>query len=661
MRLNSIHARILSGFAALILLQAGVAAAVWRAENHVDTAIAAATAADAGATQIVAARAALGAVRLRLSTFVASGSATDRLQVDAALVELQTEVGKLAGAGGAEQLAADIEALRTRLNAVFAALLSRRDNLARLTQGATDAENALWALSQAAAAAPERATVEAASSVLAGALHPLLFTQRYALSMDEQDARAAVAAIARVRRLLAGLPLDERSATPRLRRLAGIVAASMDALQPAIEALGASQAARNAQIAQLRTAADRAEQAIADMNTRLAGARAERRQDSDAARHVVRITVLAAAAASGLIGIALTLLVGRSIAQPIGRLAQAMRRLANGALDIDVPDRTRRDEIGGMAGAVQFFKDNLIRTDAMAAEQESRAAAAAAAQKALTNRTADRFEANVGHLIAALSSAAGKLEATARGMSDTASQTNGKASEVAVAAQSASTAVQTVAAAAEELTASIGEIGRQVEASSRITGQAVGDAQRTDAIVRKLAEGAETIGHVIGLITSIASQTNLLALNATIEAARAGEAGKGFAVVASEVKNLANQTTRATGEVGAQIAAIQAATGEAVAAVRGIAATIGEVSAIAGAIAAAVAQQSGATTQIARNVQATAQSAQRVTVTIGGVSEAAAQTGAAAGDVLAAAGDLSRQAAQLTSEVGSFIASVRAA
>jgi methyl-accepting chemotaxis protein len=218
-----------------------------------------------------------------------------------------------------------------------------------------------------------------------------------------------------------------------------------------------------------------------------------------------------------------------------------------------------------------------------------------------------------------------------------------------------------VAAAAEELAASIGEIGRQVTQSSKITGQAVVDAQRTDAIVRALAEGAEKIGHVVGLISTIAGQTNLLALNATIEAARAGDAGKGFAVVASEVKSLANQTAKATEEIGAQIAQIQAATKEAVAAIRNITGTIEQVSAISVSIAAAIEQQDAATAEIARNVQQTAQSAQSVTATISGVSQAANDTGAAAEQVLGAASGLSTQAEQLNDEVHRFVADVRAA
>ena len=221
--------------------------------------------------------------------------------------------------------------------------------------------------------------------------------------------------------------------------------------------------------------------------------------------------------------------------------------------------------------------------------------------------------------------------------------------------------MQAVAAAAEELSASIGEISRQVSQSSEITGQAVVDARRTDAIVRALAEGAERIGHVVGLIISIAGQTNLLALNATIEAARAGDAGKGFAVVASEVKSLAQQTAKATEEIGTQVGQIQSATKEAVEAIRVITGTIEEVSSIAVSIAAAVEEQGAATAEIARSVQQTAQSARDVTVNIGDVSQAATNTGTAADQVLDAATDLSRQAERLTSEVDGFITEVRAA
>ena len=294
-------------------------------------------------------------------------------------------------------------------------------------------------------------------------------------------------------------------------------------------------------------------------------------------------------------------------------------------------------------------------------EQKRMASEAAATQQAALNTTANAFEARVGNFIAILASGATELRTTAEAMSSNASHANKQASVVASAAEEASSGVETVAAAAEQLTASISEIGRQVIQSSRITGQAVIDAQRTDTIVRALAEGAEKIGQVVDLIANIAGQTNLLALNATIEAARAGDAGKGFAVVASEVKSLALQTAKATQEIGAQIGHIQSATAEAVQAIKGIGATIGEVSIIGTAIAAAVEEQGAATAEITRNVQHTARSTKDVTTNIAGVSQAANDTGETAGQVLGAATSLSQQAEQLTAEVRSFVAEIRAA
>jgi methyl-accepting chemotaxis protein len=350
----------------------------------------------------------------------------------------------------------------------------------------------------------------------------------------------------------------------------------------------------------------------------------------------------------------------RLISTPIRSMSVAMGKLAEHDLSTEIPGLGRGDEIGGMAAAVQVFKDSMITGDRLAAEQE--------AERAVKEKRAVRlsevvhnFEDKIHQMVRLLASGSTELEATAKAMTSTAAQTDHQAVTVAAAAEEASTGVQTVAAAAEELSASIGEISRQVHQSSKITGQAVTETQRTDTIVRALAEGADKIGKVMELIADIAGQTNLLALNATIEAARAGDAGKGFAVVASEVKSLATQTARATEEIGVQVSQIQAATKEAVGAIEGISTTIQEVSKIAASIAAAVEEQGAATAEIARNVQQTAQAAQDVTVNISGVSRASSETGAAAGQVLSAAGDLSNQAENLTAEVNTFLVDVRAA
>ena len=198
-------------------------------------------------------------------------------------------------------------------------------------------------------------------------------------------------------------------------------------------------------------------------------------------------------------------------------------------------------------------------------------------------------------MVGKVSSAATELQATAQSMTGTAGQATQHATSVAAAAEQASANVQTVAAASEELASSIAEISSQVAQSAKVAGKALEDARRTDAVVQALAEGAQKIGEVVGLINDIAGQTNLLALNATIEAARAGDAGKGFAVVASEVKNLATQTGKATDDIARQIAQIQTATKDAVVSIQGIGVTIGEISEIAAAIAAAVEEQGSAT------------------------------------------------------------------
>ena len=350
------------------------------------------------------------------------------------------------------------------------------------------------------------------------------------------------------------------------------------------------------------------------------------------------------------------------ITRPIRRLVDALRRMASGDADATIAGRERRDEVGAVGRAVEDIRALVSRKATEEAERQQIAEAAAASERQRTlHELADGFESAVGSIIATVSASAGALQVTAETMNATASRTTEQSVAVAAAAEEAASNVGTVAAAAEELGSSVQEIGRQIDGSASLARRAVEEAAQTAGLVQDLSTAATRIGDVVALITTIAGQTNLLALNATIEAARAGEAGRGFAVVAAEVKELANQTTRATHEIEEQIGRIQASTGHAVGAIRTISDRIGEISQVTTSIAAAVEEQGAATQEIVRNVAQAACGTSEVTQNITGVAHAAEQTGGATAQVLTSAADLAAQSDALNRQVGRFLATVRAA
>jgi methyl-accepting chemotaxis protein len=505
----------------------------------------------------------------------------------------------------------------------------------------------------------ELPAVEVAAKQVAGQ-YANVMTQvnTYALNFDAAVGNSAMARFKFVDIAVQAISADDERVAPKLKEIAGLLDEYRQAFAKLIENaksisdLGAEMAESAAAITQGSKV----------MKADLLADQQRLEKESDATVNDTEHMVMMLGIGGFVLGGLLAWMLGKGISRPMVAMCAAMRKLATGDFEIVLPGLGRRDELGEMAGAVEEFKLQAIakaERDAAAHAEQNRISSEA--RRAELIRFADDFEAAVGSIVSNVSASAEQLESAAGTLTRTTETTQHLSNQAAGASEKASSNMQSVATATEELSLSVGEIGRQVQESSRIADGAVKQAEQTDARIGKLSRAAQQIGDVVKLITAIAEQTNLLALNATIEAARAGDAGRGFAIVAAEVKSLSSQTAKATDEISSHISGMQDATQESVAAIKEIGSTIGQISNIASAIATAVSQQSSATQEIAQSVQSVAQGTQEVSTNITEVNRGATETGSASEEVLNSAQTLSSESARLRAELDRFMANIRAA
>jgi methyl-accepting chemotaxis protein len=630
----SLRKRIFGGFALVLALLAAMAAGALQNLASVGVEAARVSRDDAQTTAATDVALQVADAHALVTQYALSANLDDQRAAQASLERLDQTTAPDRGADAAG--GSDLQALATRyrgsVNASITEVEARRLGIEQFQAAETDLRTIISGMVELGDRETDPAVLLAIARVVATFGASDGAASRFIASRTPAEANAAGTALQELRSgvdALAGVASTNR----RIQRMIKGMAEPLDRFSKALQVVVAADerlrlatAERTAtSAAVLDATADLRNHAVQSQTAAVAGM-------VSGTRSAYRRGVITAAGAIG-IGLMLALLIGRSIARPVQQLTAVMRLLADGNLDVAIPNTQRHDELGEMARAVMVFRDHMVRENQLAAEQDAERRSAEEEKRAALVGMADTIETETNTSLRRIMAHTTAMATTADTMSASATRTGASAQDAAAAAARSLASAQTVASAAEELAASIHEIGGQMELSSAAVRRAVTAGSDTRATIEALNREVESIDAVTDMIATIAAKTNLLALNATIEAARAGDAGRGFAVVASEVKGLAGQTARSTADIARHIGQVRAATSASVAAVARIEQTITEMSGIAGSVAAAVERQGAATAEIARCVTATASAVTEMTGRIEHVSSEAVATGQHACDV----------------------------